>query len=102
MLLLQLEARDAREIVLGKRKLGLKAELEGSTTNKPISSAGNSQVFCNLKIRVNTSLVIDRVQSLPSCARTSSSTVGKESFHNGNNEYDLKVLLAEKLQGVVG
>lgn len=24
---------------------GLKAELEGSTTNKPISSAGNSQVF---------------------------------------------------------
>lgn len=45
MLLLQLEARDAREIVLGKGKIGLKAELEGSTTNKPISSAGNSQVF---------------------------------------------------------
>lgn len=58
---------------LRQRMKGLKAELEGSTANKPMSSSGNSSFAyatsdSNLKIQVNISLIIDRVQSFPSLA----------------------------------
>lgn len=62
---------------LRKRRKGLKAKLEGSTANKPMSNSGKSSFAyatsdSNLKIGVNISLVIDRVQSFPSlaCVRT--------------------------------